>query len=71
MAVYNARKKAEKAYRLAAAEEELFLVGKIRDAHRKAKKAKRLCPSLPGVDNALGVYEVHVRAAAQIGRAHV
>ena len=61
MAVCNAREKAEKAYRLA---EELFLAGKIHDAHRKAKKAKRLCPSLPGVDNALAVYKVHVRAAA-------
>ena len=67
MAVYNAREKAEKAYRLVAAEEELFLAGKIRDAHRKARKAKRFCPSLPAVDNALAVYEVHVHAAAHGG----
>ncbi|CAD6216983.1 unnamed protein product [Miscanthus lutarioriparius] len=67
MAVYNAREKAEKTYRLAAAAEELFLAGKIHDAHRKAKKAKRFCPSLPGVDNALTVYEVRVRVAARGG----
>jgi len=62
--VCNAREKAEKAYRLA---EELFLAGKIHDAHRKAKKAKRLCPTLPGVDNALAAYEVHVHAAERGG----
>ena len=64
MAVCNAREKAKKAYRLA---KELFLAGKIRDAHRKAKKPKRLCPTLPGVDNALAAYEVHVHAAERGG----
>lgn len=60
----RAREQAEKAYQHA---EELFLAGNFLDAHRQAKKAKRLCPSLPGVDNALAAYEVHVHATADGG----
>ncbi|RLN42999.1 hypothetical protein C2845_PM01G25540 [Panicum miliaceum] len=53
------REQAEKACRYA---EELFLAGNISGAHRHASKAKRLCPSLPGVANALAAYEVHAAA---------
>ncbi|PVH30940.1 hypothetical protein PAHAL_9G018400 [Panicum hallii] len=53
------REQAEKACRYA---EELFLAGNIPGAHRHASRAKRLCPSLPGVANALAVYEAHAAA---------
>jgi len=53
------REQAEKACRYA---EELFLAGNIRGAHCHASKAKRLCPSLPGVANAIAAYEVHAAA---------
>nr|CAB3497543.1 unnamed protein product [Digitaria exilis] len=45
------REQAEKACSHA---EELFLAGNVREASR----AKRLCPSLPGVANAVAAYEV-------------
>ncbi|OEL35837.1 hypothetical protein BAE44_0003144 [Dichanthelium oligosanthes] len=65
MARYE-REEAEKACQLA---EELFLAGNVRGAHRQASRAKRLCPSLPGVANALAAYEVHAAAApARRGR---
>ncbi|TVU44009.1 hypothetical protein EJB05_03433, partial [Eragrostis curvula] len=54
------RKQAEKACQRA---EELFRAGNISGAHRQASKAQRLCPSLPGVANALAAYEI-VSAAA-------
>ncbi|KAG2533977.1 hypothetical protein PVAP13_9NG198400 [Panicum virgatum] len=53
------REKAEKACRYA---EELFLTGDIPGALHEASKAKRLCPSLPGVANAVAAYEVHAAA---------
>ncbi|RLN19397.1 hypothetical protein C2845_PM02G42120 [Panicum miliaceum] len=53
------REQAEKACRFA---EELFLAGNIPGAHRHASRAKRLCPSLPVVANALAAYEVHAAA---------
>ncbi|KAF8708721.1 hypothetical protein HU200_030104 [Digitaria exilis] len=49
------REQAEKACSHA---EELFLAGNVRGAHREASRAKRLCPSLPGVANAVAAYEV-------------
>lgn len=43
--------------------EGLFLAGNIvPGAHRRARKAKRICPSLPGVANAVAAYEVHAAA---------
>ncbi|CAN6308579.1 unnamed protein product [Urochloa humidicola] len=51
--------KAEKACRLA---EELFVAGHVRAAHREASRAKQLCPSLTGIDNALAAYEIHAAA---------
>lgn len=60
MARYDEREEqAEKACQRA---EELFLTGNIRGAHCEAGRAKRLCPSLPGVANALAAYEVHTAA---------
>ncbi|CAL4928283.1 unnamed protein product [Urochloa decumbens] len=53
------REKAEKACRRA---EELFVAGHVRSAHREAIRAKQLCPSLPGVANAVAAYEVHAAA---------
>jgi ferredoxin len=44
--------------------DELFRAGNVCGAHRLAGKAKRLCPSLPGVANALSAYEVLLAAAA-------
>jgi hypothetical protein len=62
MARHDGREEqAEKACQRA---EELFLAGNIRGAHREAGRAKRLCPSLPGVANALAAYEVHTAAGA-------
>lgn len=49
------REQAEKACENA---EKLFLAGNVRGAHREASRAKRLCPSLPGVANAVATYEV-------------
>uniref|UniRef100_I1PH61 J domain-containing protein n=1 Tax=Oryza glaberrima TaxID=4538 RepID=I1PH61_ORYGL len=60
MAVAN-QQQAEEACRRA---EEFFLAGNIASAHRLARRAQRLCPSLPGVANALAAYDVHAAAAA-------
>ncbi|CAN6322024.1 unnamed protein product [Urochloa humidicola] len=59
MARHNEREQAEKACRHA---EELFVAGRVRSAHREASRAQRLCPSLPGVANAVAAYEVHAAA---------
>ncbi|EEE60260.1 hypothetical protein OsJ_13286 [Oryza sativa Japonica Group] len=64
MAVAN-QEQAEEACRRA---EEFFLAGNIASAHRLAWRAQRLCPSLPGVANALAAYDVHAAAAANPGR---
>uniref|UniRef100_I1QT38 J domain-containing protein n=1 Tax=Oryza glaberrima TaxID=4538 RepID=I1QT38_ORYGL len=57
------REQAEKALQRA---EELFAAGNVRSAHLQAGRAKRLCPSLPGVASAAAAYEVH--AAARPGK---
>uniref|UniRef100_A0A0D9W155 J domain-containing protein n=1 Tax=Leersia perrieri TaxID=77586 RepID=A0A0D9W155_9ORYZ len=44
--------------------EEFFLAGNIASAHRLARRANRLCPSLPSVANALAAYDVHAAAVA-------
>uniref|UniRef100_A0A0E0KLA1 J domain-containing protein n=1 Tax=Oryza punctata TaxID=4537 RepID=A0A0E0KLA1_ORYPU len=63
MAVAN-QEQAEEACRRA---EEFFLAGNIASAHRLARRAQRLCPSLPGVANVLAAYDVHAAATANPG----
>uniref|UniRef100_A0A0D9X1S2 J domain-containing protein n=1 Tax=Leersia perrieri TaxID=77586 RepID=A0A0D9X1S2_9ORYZ len=50
------REQAEEACRRA---EESFLAGNIASAVRLARRAHNICPSLPGVANALAAYQVH------------
>jgi ferredoxin len=61
MAAEHEREQAAKACQRA---DELFRAGNVCGAHRLAGKAKRLCPSLPGVANALSAYEVLLAAGA-------
>ncbi|KAL6894418.1 hypothetical protein ACP4OV_008516 [Aristida adscensionis] len=58
------REQAEKACKRA---EELFLIGHVREAHRVATGAARLCPSLAAVASAVAAYEVYAAAAARPG----
>ncbi|KAJ1292805.1 hypothetical protein BS78_01G018300 [Paspalum vaginatum] len=64
MAVPVPAYKREQAEKLCREAEELFLAGNIPGAHRRAARAMRLCPTLPGVANAHAAYEVHASAGS-------
>ncbi|CAM0877819.1 unnamed protein product [Alopecurus aequalis] len=59
------REAAEEAFQRA---EELYLAGQFARAYRRARRAQRLFPALPGLAHALAAYGIHAAAAANPGR---